>query len=103
MKKYYFFLLIILSGCACKKTINFDYLNRNTDIIKIDSEEFSDLSYRILLPSKPKKIISTTGIGFQKNFYFDKNQIISTIFVPKKKLSILTINTIVHIQYLQKF
>lgn len=86
MKIYYLFLLIILSGCASKKTINFDYVNKNTNIIQIDSEEYSDLSYRISLPSKPKKVISTTGIGFQKSFYFNKNQIISTIFVPNKKI-----------------
>lgn len=86
MKTYYFFLLIILSGCASKKIINFDYVNKNTDIIQIDSEEYSDLSYKISLPTKPKKIITTTGIGFQKKFYFNKNQIISTIFVPNKKV-----------------
>lgn len=88
----HFFLLRILYSCSTvndKKSYKYEefskYENTSISIIKVDSEEIQDVYFEILLPKELNKTKHTIDGHFSRLFYFERQQIISTLYIPRNE------------------
>lgn len=90
--KILYILLFALFSCSkinSKKSYNqiefFKYQNISLSAIKVDSEEIQDVYFEILLPKELNKTKHTIDGHFSRLFYFERQQIISTLYIPRNE------------------
>lgn len=90
--KILYILLFVLFSCSTinsKKSYNqiefFKYQNTPLSVTKADSEEVHDAYFEILLPKELNKAKHAIDGHFSHLFYFERQQIISTLYIPRNE------------------
>ena len=86
------FLLFILFSCSTindKRSYKYEefskYENTSISITKADSEEIQDVYFEILIPKELNTTKKTISGYFSHFFYFERHQIISTLYIPRNE------------------